>query len=33
MMTIEKWKKIEEQIGRVGGLGYFSWTLESPTIL
>jgi len=32
-MPIEKWKKIEEKIGRVGGLGYFSWTLGSLTIL
>jgi hypothetical protein len=32
-MPIEKWKKIEEKTRRVGGLGYFSWTLESPTIL
>jgi hypothetical protein len=23
IMSIEKWKKIEEEIGRVGGLGYF----------
>ncbi len=30
IMSIEKWKQIEEKIGRVGGLGYFSWTLESP---
>jgi hypothetical protein len=29
-MPIEKWKKIEEKNGRVGGLGYFSWSLESP---